>query len=157
PLSTRAFRLVPKLFFSASSPPPHSAPNAATSPFYKNPFLVDPSAYPGPPGIIGPNAPQHRPQTLGTSGYKGGGGSCRYNFLALTPEIPSADRQSFYGSFTRDICDKSLSVFADFKYTRSFFDASLAALPFVRDPFNGPNGLAFSPSGITVPLSNPFN
>ena len=27
-------RLIPKLFFSANSPPPHSAPNAATSPFY---------------------------------------------------------------------------------------------------------------------------
>src|SRR5436190_20415630 len=27
------FRLIPKLFFSANSPPPHSAPNAATSPF----------------------------------------------------------------------------------------------------------------------------
>src|SRR5882724_5420351 len=28
------FRLIPKLFFSANSPPPHSAPNIATSPFY---------------------------------------------------------------------------------------------------------------------------
>src|SRR5213593_3583646 len=31
-------RLIPKLFFSQNSPPPHSAPNAATSPFYKSPF-----------------------------------------------------------------------------------------------------------------------
>ena len=60
--------------------------------------------------------------------------------LAVTPEIPAADRQSFYGSFTRDICDKYLTVFADFKYTRSFFDAALAATPFSRDPFKGPNG-----------------
>ena len=30
------FRLTPKLFFSANSPPPHSAPNVATSPFYKS-------------------------------------------------------------------------------------------------------------------------
>ena len=46
--------------------------------------------------------------------------------LAVTPDIPAADRQSFYGSFTRDICDKYLTVFADFKYTRSFFDGALS-------------------------------
>src|SRR5690242_3848208 len=40
-------RLIPKLFFSPNSPPPHSAPNAATSPFYKSPFAVNPNAYPG--------------------------------------------------------------------------------------------------------------
>jgi outer membrane receptor protein involved in Fe transport len=45
------FRLIPKLFFSANSPPAHSAPNAATSPFYKSPFAVNPNAYPGAPGI----------------------------------------------------------------------------------------------------------
>jgi iron complex outermembrane receptor protein len=153
----RGFRLIPKLFFSANSPPPHSAPNAATSPFYVNPFVIAPNAYPGPPGIIGPNAAQHRPQTLGTYGYKGGGNYFRYNFLADTPEIPSADRQSFYGSFTRDICDKYLTVFTDFKYTRSFFDATLSAIPFIRDPFKTPNGVAFSPNGISVPIQNPFN
>ena len=58
----------------------------------------------------------------------------RYNFAALTPAIPAADRQSFYGSVTRDICDKYLEVFADFKYARSFFDAALAATPFAPDP-----------------------
>jgi iron complex outermembrane receptor protein len=151
------FRLIPKLFFSANSPPPHSAPNVVTSPFYVNPSVIAPSAYPGPPGIIGPNAAQHRPQTLSTYGYKGGGDYFRYNFLADTPAIPSADRQSYYGSFTRDICNKYLTVFADFKYTRSLFDAALAPIPFVRDAFKGPNGLAFSPSGISVPIQNPFN
>ena len=75
---------------------------------------------------------QHNTSTdLGTYGYKGGGDYFRYNFAAVTPSIPAADRQSFYGSFTRDICDKYLTVFADFKYTRSFFDAALAATPFV--------------------------
>src|SRR5215472_7120645 len=54
-----SFRLIPSLFFSANSPPPHSAPNAATSPFYVNPFVIASNAYPGPPGIIGPNAGQH--------------------------------------------------------------------------------------------------
>jgi iron complex outermembrane recepter protein len=151
----RGFRLVPKLFFSANSPPPHSAPNVATSPFYKNPFVIAPNAYPGPPGINNPRV--SLPQTLPGYGYEGGGNYFLYNFLADTPQIPSADRQSVYGSFTRDICNKYLTVFADFKYTRSFFDAALSAAPFVRDPFNGPNGLAFSPAGISVPIQNPFN
>src|SRR5436190_2578221 len=30
------FRLIPKLFFSANSPPPHSAPNSQTSRFYRS-------------------------------------------------------------------------------------------------------------------------
>jgi iron complex outermembrane receptor protein len=150
------FRLIPKLFFSANSPPPHSAPNVATSPFYKRPFAVNPNAYPGAPGIIGPNALQFRPQ-FGTD-YKGGGDYFAYNFAALTPALPPADRQSFYGSFTRDLCDKYLVLFADFKYTRSFFDSSLAAVPFVPDPFKIPGtNVGFSPSGISVPIVNAFN
>ena len=151
------FRLIPKLFFSANSPLPHSAPNAATSPFYVNPSVIAPDAYPGPPGIVGPHAAQHRPQSLGKYGYKGGGDYFRYNFLADTPEIPPADRQRFYGSFTRDVCDKYLTVFADFKYTRSFFDATLAPTPFAFDAFKGPNGLGFSPNSLSVPIQNPFN
>jgi iron complex outermembrane receptor protein len=125
-----SFRLIPSLFFSANSPPPHSAANVQTSPYYVNPFAV--ATYPD-------------------------GDFFAYNFSALTPSIPAADRQSFYGSFTRDICDKYLTVFADFKYTRSFFDAALAATPFAPDPFKQPNGDFFSPAGISVPLQNPFN
>ena len=75
----------------------------------------------------------------------------------MTPDIPAANRQSFYGSFTRDICSKYLTVFADFKYTRSFFDAATQATFFVRDPFKGPNGFAFSPTALSVPIQNPFN
>jgi iron complex outermembrane recepter protein len=123
-------RLIPRLFFSANSPPPHSAPNVSTSPYYVNPSAV--AAYPD-------------------------GDFFAYNFAALTPAIPAADRQSFYGSLTRDICDKYLTVFADFKYTRSFFDAAAAATPFVPDPFKQPNGVAVSPDGISVPIQNPFN
>ncbi len=150
------FRLIPKLFFSAKSPPPHSAPNAATSPFYKIPFVVNPNAYPGAPGIIGPHATQFVPQT-GTD-YKGGGDYFFYNFAAITPALPPADRQSFYGSFTRDLCDKYLVLFADFKYVRTYFDSSLAAVPFTPDPFKIPGmKVGFSPSGISVPISNPFN
>src|SRR5438270_6008785 len=137
-------RLIPKLFFSAKSPPSHSAPNAATSPFYKSPFAVNPNAYPGAPGIIGPNASQHVPQFR--TDYKGGGDYFFYNFAAFTPALPPADRQSFYGSFMRDVCDKYLTVFADFKYVRSFFDASLAAVPIIPDPF----GLSVVCRGISV-------
>src|SRR5262249_11930985 len=129
----------------------------AASPFYVNPIVIAPNAYPGPPGIIGPNAAQHRPQTLGKYGYKGGSDYVFYNYLAATMEIPPADRQSFYGSFTRDICGKYLAVFADFKYTRSFFDAALPPVEFGVDPFKGPDGFGFSPFGISVPIQNPFN
>jgi iron complex outermembrane receptor protein len=151
------FRLIPSMFFGpgglpvpgVNTPLPHSAPNAASSPFYKDPLVVNPNAYPGAPGIIGPNAIQHSPQ-FGTD-YKGGGDYFFLNFAAFTPALPMADRQSFYGSFTRDLCEKYLTVFADFKYVRSFFDASLAAVPFAIDPFG------FSPFGISVPIQNPFN
>src|SRR5947199_3208010 len=149
-------RLIPKLFFSPNSPPPHSAPNAATSPFYKSPFAVNPNAYPGAPGIIGPHAIQHVPQ-LGTD-YKGGGDYFFYNFAAFTPALPPADRQAYYGSFARDVCDKYLTLFADFKFVRTFFDTSLAAVPFVPYPFKIPGfNVGFSPTGISVPISNPFN
>src|SRR6266540_2362852 len=136
PGRVQTFRLIPKLFFSTNSPKPHSAPNAATSPFYTLPGDV--------PGI--------QNSVLGDGDYQA------YNFAAVTPALPPADRQVFYGSFTRDICDKYLTIFADFKVARSFFDSSLAAVPFVPDPFNSPGtSVAFSPQGISVPISNPFN
>ena len=148
------FRLIPKLFFSANSPPPHSAPNAATSPFYKNPFVIAPNAYPGPPGM---NPVTRLPET-GPIQYKGGGDYFFYNFAALTPALPPADRQAFYGSFTRDLCDMYLVLFADFKFVRTYFDSSLAAVPFSPDPFKIPGmNVGFSPNGISVPISNPFN
>jgi outer membrane receptor protein involved in Fe transport len=159
------FRLIPKMFFGpgglprfgVNTPLPHSAPNAATSPFYKNPFVVNPNAYPGAPGIVGPHAFQAPFPQFGTD-YKGGGDYFFYNFAAVTPALPPADRQSFYGSFTRDVCDKYLTVFADFKYVRSLFDASLAAVPFSPDPFKVPGtNIPFSPFNISVPIQNPFN
>ena len=178
------FGLRPKMFFGpgglpqpgVNTPLPHSAPNAASSPFYSKPYFpfynipppvglgippgtpgfINPNAYPGAPGIIGPHAFQHFPQT-GT-GYKGGGNYWAYNFAAVTPDLAPADRQAFYGSFTRDVCDKYLTVFGDFKYVRSFFDASAAAVPFSPDPFKQPGAnLGFSPFGISVPVQNPFN
>jgi outer membrane receptor protein involved in Fe transport len=129
-------RLIPSLFFSANNPPPHSAPNVSHSPFYTNPFAV--------PGII--------------NGTPGDGNYLFFNFAAFTPALPPADRQVYYGSFTRDICDKYVTVFADFKIARSFFDSSLAAAPFTPDPFKVPgSSVGFSPAGISVPIQNPFN
>ena len=129
-------RLIPRLFFSANTPTPHSAPNATTSPFYTSPGAV--------PGIA--------------NGAPGDGNYIAFNFAAFTPALPPADRQVVYGSFTRDLCDKYLTIFADFKVARSFFDASLAAAPFTPDPFKiAGTSVGFSPSGISVPIANAFN
>src|ERR1051325_7263451 len=154
------FGLRPQMFFGpgglpklgVNTPLPHSAPNAATSPFYKKPYFpaylrddgilpgtpgfVNPNAYPGAPGVTGPHAMVHLPQ-FGTD-YKGGGNYWFYNFANVTPALAPADRQAFYGSFTRDLCDKYATVSADFKFVRSFFDASAAAVPFAPDPFKQP-------------------
>ncbi len=80
-----------------------------------------------------------------------------FNFAALTPSIAGADRQSFYASLTRDICDKYLVLFTDFKYTRSYFRAVLAPTAFIPDPFHNAAGARFSPAGISVPIQNAFN
>jgi iron complex outermembrane receptor protein len=136
--SANNFRLIPSLFNSAISPPPHSAPNKQTSPFYINM-----------PAVRFPSGP-----------HGDDGNFFKFNFAAFTPALPPGDRQSFYGSFTREICDKYLEVFADFKYVRSFYDAGAAAVPFVPDPFKNPGqavGLSGTSSGISVPISNPFN
>src|SRR5262249_53796448 len=46
----------------------------------------------------------------------------------------------------------------DFKYVRSFFDASGAAVPFLPDPFKKPGtNTGFSQVLISVPIQNPFN
>jgi len=147
-------RLIPSLFFSTNSPPPHSAPNKATSPFY-----ISPAAF----GI------RDHTNNLGNP-VPGDGNYSAFNFAAFTPALPPGDRQVYYGSFTRDLCDKYLTVFGDFKYARSFFDSSLAAVPFTPDPFHGFNALnpdgtitpfptvgPSGPSGISVPIANPFN
>jgi iron complex outermembrane recepter protein len=123
------FNLLPGI----GAPTPHSAPNAQTSPQY------------APVPNVGHNDPFYNTDAF------------LFNFAALTPAIPSADRQSFYGSFTRDLCDKYLTVFADFKYTRSFFNAALAPTPFTPDPFHTALGTGFSPTGISVPIQNAFN
>src|SRR4029077_19494684 len=115
------------------APTPHAFPNAATDPQY----------IPRPDG--GHNSGPYNTDFRA------------YNFPAITPAIPAADRQSFYGSFSRELCDKYLEVFADFKYTRSFWDSALAGTPFAPDPFKRPDGSPFSNTGISVPIQNAFN
>src|SRR5262249_16952395 len=98
PVSPLGFRLRPRMFFGpggrplagVNTPLPHSAPNAATSPFYTTPYrpflgvppgtpgFIAPNAYPGAPGVIGPHAAFFFPQ-FGTS-YKGGGDYFFYNY-----------------------------------------------------------------------------
>lgn len=115
--------------FGGNSPTPHAFPNAASDPEY-----------------------QLRSTTDFNTNRRA------FNFAALTPAIPAADRQWYYGSFVRDICDKYLTVFADFRVSRTFFDAALAPAPFTPDPFvRSATGTPFSASGISVPLVNAFN
>jgi iron complex outermembrane receptor protein len=172
-IGTFGFRQAPSLFFGpggapqpgVNTPLPHSAPNVNHSPDYKRPGFwfvtgpgtgVNPNAYPGAPGINNPQTGVFIPQ-FGTQ-YQGGGDYFFYNFAKFTPALPPGDRQSYYGSFTRDICDKYLSVFSDFKVSRSFFNSSLAAVPFTPDPFKIPGtNVGFSPSGISVPIINAWN
>src|SRR5262249_41660112 len=114
----------------------------------------NPNAYPGAPGIHNSRVQLDQ---FGTQ-YQGGGNYFFFNFAGFTPDLPSGDRQVYYGSFTRDLCDKYLTVFGDFKIARSFFDSSLAAVPFTPDPFKIPGtNVGFSPSGISVPIVNAFN
>src|SRR5438309_505550 len=92
-----------------------------------------------------------------------------FNFADLTPAIAATDREYLYGSFDRDICDKYLTVFADFEYFRQFWDGGLAPTPFVPDIFtdlggtstdgfiSGPHAFGISSSGFSVPTQNAFN
>ena len=130
---SKIFQLRPGII----SPTPHSAPNVAENPQYID---ISPDNPAVPKNLRFPNGPFQS-----------------YNTAAVTASVPAADRQSFYGSFTRDISDNYLTVFADFKYTRSFFDRSGAATLFSPDPFKQANGAPFSPDGISVPIANPFN
>src|SRR5438445_1293780 len=73
PAAPLGFRLNPKLFFCRNTPPPHSAPNVSTSPYYTN------------------NVPYPD------------GNFALYNFAAVTATILAADRQTINGSLTPDI------------------------------------------------------
>jgi iron complex outermembrane receptor protein len=81
-----------------------------------------------------------------------------FNGAAFRAAIPAADRECFYGSFTRDLCQKYLTVFGDFKIARAFYEPVLEPVAFIPDPFTRADGFTpLSPFGFSVPLSNPFN
>jgi iron complex outermembrane receptor protein len=114
--------------FGPNTPTPHAFPNARTDPEYEPRAGINPA----------------------TDRFA-------FNFAALTPAIPADDKEYFYGSFVRDLCDKYLTVFADFKFARTFFDAGAAPTPFTPDPFLNEFGGPFDPAGISVPIQNAFN
>src|SRR6266480_217508 len=91
-----------------------------------------------------------------------------FNFADLTPSVAASDREYLYGSFDRDICDKYLTVFADFEYFRQFWDGGLAPTPFTPDVWTdlggfsggtalGSHAFGISSVGIRVPPQNAFN
>ena len=91
-----------------------------------------------------------------------------FNFADLTPAIAATDREYLYGSFDLDICDKYLTVFADFEYFRQFWDGGLAPTPFTPDVWTdlggfsggtviGSHPFGISSVGISVPTQNAFN
>jgi outer membrane receptor protein involved in Fe transport len=154
------FRLLPGMFFGpgglplpgVNTPLPHSAPNAATSPFY-NGLVLGPLNKNGFPTVLFKNTHVG----LGSPDVLDGN-YVLYNFAGVAAALSPADRQVYYGAFTRDLCDKYLTVFSDFKVARSFYEPSLAAVPFMPDPFTSPGtSVPFSSFGISVPLQNPFN
>ena len=80
-----------------------------------------------------------------------------FNQAALTPAMAPVDREYLYGSLIHEICNNYLTVFADFKYVRGFWDGALAPEPIAEVFFdaNHPDGI--SPVGVSVPIQNPFN
>jgi hypothetical protein len=124
------------------SPTPHSAANQFTSTQYTNRGLTSTSA------ITSERA--------------------FFNFADLTPSIAETDREYLYGAFDRDICDKYLTVFADFEYFRQFWNGGLAPTPFTPDVWTdlggssggtpiGSHPFGISSVGISVPTQNAFN
>src|SRR5262245_26002606 len=171
-------RLIPSMFFALAptgqgnlpqpgfnTPLPHSATNRNHSPFYISPIILglNPSGGNGLTNGAFIDFSTTPPEVV-PAGRKNGkqfrdGDYVAFNFAAFTSAIPEADRQAVYGSFTRDICDKYVTVFMDFKYVRSFFDQVAAPVPFAPDPFKDaahPAGVS-GPNAFSVPLSNAFN
>src|SRR5947207_6295634 len=136
------------------SPTPHSSANQFTSTEYTNRFQpLNPPTHKG----FGEGLPSER---------------SFFNFADLTPAIAATDREYLYGSFDRDICDKYLTVFADFEYFREFWDGGLAPSPFTQVVWTdlggnnsqngvfqtfGPHAFVISSSGFSVPTQNAFN
>lgn len=132
-----------------TQPAPHSATGPGTSPQYtlrRGPFLV--STNPRFPNRIYAHVNPYFNRD-----------EIAFNFAALTPAIAPTDREYLYGSMTRDICDKYLTAFADFRYVRQFWSGALAPTPFTPDVFadaDHPVGISGA-SGFSVPTQNAYN
>jgi iron complex outermembrane recepter protein len=123
----------PSLNDGARSPTPHAFPNVRTDPQYVR--LFTPIRFGGLP----------REQRL-------------FNVADITPAMGPVDREYLYGSFTRDLCDKYLTVFADFKYARTFWEGDQAPAPFISDVWtDATHPFGISSTGISVPIQNAFN
>jgi outer membrane receptor protein involved in Fe transport len=81
-----------------------------------------------------------------------------FNWAAFTPAVAPVDREYFYGSLDRKICDQYLEFFADFKSVRGFWDSGFEPVEFASDVFtDATHPAGISPEGISVPIQNPFN
>ena len=83
------FRLIPKLFFSDKSPPPHSALTPRLLRFMSGLARSVLTA-------VARHSSEARTRLARMANY------VAYNFAAVTPALPPSDRQVVYGSFTRD-------------------------------------------------------
>ncbi len=102
--------------------------------------------------------PHHAPSPESDNQYVPLGVRDFFNFAELTPAMPAVDREYLYGSLDRKICDRYLELFADFKYTHSFWDTALAPVPFFPDVWtDATHPFLISNNGISVPIQNPFN
>jgi len=118
------------------TPTPHAFANSSTDPQYQNRSGV---------GLLPGQTPITNEQLF-------------FNFADLTPDVAATDREYLYGSFDRDLCDKYLTVFADFKYFRQFWDGAAAPTPFEPDVWTDKdNPFGISSVGISVPTQNAFN
>ncbi len=81
-----------------------------------------------------------------------------FNYADLTTAMGPVDREYFYGSLDRKICDQYLELFADFKYVRTFWEGNLGGIPFTPDVFtDATHPFGISSVGVSVPIQNPFN
>src|SRR4051812_5400616 len=153
----RSYYYFPQLNGGSKHPTAHAFPNAQTDPEYD--FTT---------GVFTENGGFH---SANHPGLRVKAKRALFNFNSITPAIGAVDREYFYGSFRRDICDKYLEAYADFKYARTFFDNALAGAPFTPDIWAdngglvndhgsrlvGAHGTGISATGISVPTQNPFN
>src|SRR5213595_2548836 len=80
-----------------------------------------------------------------------------FNFAEVTPAMAPVDREYFYGSLDTKICGQYLEFFGDFSYVRGFWDGALAPDPFAEVFTDANHPFGISPTGVSVPIQNPFN